>query len=247
MRAIIVDDEQPAIDELNFLLENYEAIEVLSSFNEPKKALAYILLNEVDVIFLDISMPEMDGFALAEVLIRLRKPPAIVFVTAYDEYAIKAFDVNAIDYLLKPVTYDRLDKAVLKLSQLEKQVEPISNLLKERYIEQRAKRLPLWKNDRIHLISPKDIAFIEASDGETTIHTSKGTFVSNESLNHYEDILTTYGFFRCHRSYLIHLECIKEIVPWFNNTYIVKLQGYDSQDVPVSRRNIKDFKTLLQL
>ena len=188
-----------------------------------------------------------DGFALAEVIIRLRQSPKIIFVTAYDEYAIKAFEVNAVDYLLKPVTRDRLDLAVAKLEHIKPDADPIKDLLKNRYLEQKAKRLPLWKDDRIHLISPRDIAYIEAKDGESHIYTKKGLFISTDPLGHFEDLLVNYGFFRCHRSYLIHIDAIVEIIPWFNNTYAVKLAGCEGQDIPISRRNVKDFKELLHL
>lgn len=250
MNVLIVDDEQLAIDELEFLLRAYDGIEIKGSYTSPKKALEYVLMNDVDVIFLDISMPEMDGFILAEALLRLRKPPYIVFVTAYDEYAIKAFEINAVDYLLKPLTSDRLTKTVDKLVQLgpsEDAINAVQKVVSQRYIEKRAIRLPLWRDDRIHLISPESIAFMETKDGDTHIKTEKGDFISTETLGHYEEILQSYGFFRCHRSYLIRLESISEVIPWFNNTYQVKLSGYEEDEIPVSRRNVKAFKEHLNM
>lgn len=258
IKIIIVDDEHPALDELNFLLKSYSNIEILESFSEPKKALEYILLHEVDAVFLDISMPELDGFTMAEAIIRLRKPPYIIFATAYDEYAIKAFEVNAIDYLLKPITEERLDTTINRLnnimatSQVEKNKQlkednlAIKQLLDNRYKESQRTRLPLWKNDRIHLINPNDISYLETKDGETQVYTKKGTFTCSESLNHFEEILKDYAFFRCHRSYLIHINSISEVIPWFNNTYVVKIVGYELE-IPISRRNVKEFKKLLNL
>jgi DNA-binding LytR/AlgR family response regulator len=249
INIILVDDEQPALDELAFLLNDKSDIHILGVFTAPKKALEFILLNDVDAAFLDISMPDMDGFLLAEAIIRLRKPPHIIFATAYDTYAIKAFDVNAIDYLLKPIREDRLDLTLERLRakiQTAPSIAPLNHLLKERYIEKRTTRIPLWKNDRIHLISPEDITYIESKDKETLINTKKGQFISLEPLTHYESILTNYPFFRCHRSFMIHLDDIKEVIPWFNNTYAVKLSGYEIE-IPISRRNIKDFKHLMNL
>jgi DNA-binding LytR/AlgR family response regulator len=258
IKVLLIDDEQPALDELEFLLNNYPALHIEGKFSNPKKALEYILLHDVDAVFLDISMPELDGFMLAEALIRLRKPPYIIFATAYDEYAIRAFEVNAIDYLLKPITNDRLETTIsrllevtenrkyMKTNQQERDNQALKQLLNQRYKDNATTRLPLWKNDRIHLVNPNDIAYVETKEGETHLHTRKGDFISSESLTHYEDILSCYSFFRCHRSYMIHLDLIAEVIPWFNNTYVVKVQGYDVE-IPISRRNIRAFKNLLNI
>jgi DNA-binding LytR/AlgR family response regulator len=258
IKLLLIDDEQPALDELEYLIKDYSQLNIVGKFTEPKKALEYILLHEVDAVFLDISMPEIDGFALAEAIIRLRQAPHIIFATAYDEYAIKAFEVNAIDYLVKPITTARLDKTIQRLHdiytksklQQEKQVEvdtiALKQMLQDRYVDNMSTRIPLWKNDRIHLINPDDISYIETNEGETKLYTKKGMFLSSESLSHYETILSSYHFYRCHRSYLIHIDHISEIIPWFNNTYAVKISGYDL-DIPISRRNTKEFKDLLHL
>ena len=247
MKVFLIDDEQPAIDELQWLLEKYKDIEVADTFARPRKALEAILMKEPEAIFLDIQMPEMDGFELAEALLRLRKPPKIVFVTAYDDYAIQAFEVNAVDYLLKPVESCRLEQALTRLREAVQPKGPVEKVIKDHYLAGRAKRLPLWKDDRIHLISPEDIVYLETHEGETDIYTAKGHFITSESMGHYEEILAGYGFYRCHRSYMIRLEAISEIIPWFNNTYQVKVIGYGDADIPVSRRNVKEFKELLQL
>lgn len=258
IKTILIDDEKPALDELEYLLNSYPQLEIVATFSEPKKALEYIILNPVDAVFLDISMPELDGFTMAEAIIRLRKPPQIIFATAYDEYAIKAFEVNAIDYLLKPITGVRLDTTINRLVSViesskdtvtlkaREDTKALKEMLANRYKDTQTTRLPLWKNDRIHLINPNDIAYIETNDGNTMIYTRKGVFTCCEPLNHFEEILTNYSFFRCHRSFIIHINSIAEVIPWFNNTYAVKISGYDIE-VPVSRRNVKVFKELLNI
>ncbi len=258
IKVLLVDDEQPALDELAFLLKPFINLNIVATFNEPKKALEYILLNDVDAIFLDISMPELNGFEMAEAIVRLRKPPYIIFATAYDDYAIKAFEVNAIDYLLKPITQERLETTINRLVSIinassesnarkkEEDTLALKQLLNNRYKEKQTTRLPLWKNDRIHLVNPHDISYLETRDGQTLIYSKKGTFTCSESLSHFEEILVNYSFFRCHRSYMIHINSVAEVIPWFNNTYAVKINGYEVE-VPVSRRNVKDFKELLNL
>lgn len=247
MKVFLIDDEQPAIDELAWMLESYKDLEVTGTFNDPKKALEGILLKAPEAVFLDIKMPGMDGFELAEALMRLRQPPKIVFVTAYDDYAIQAFEINAVDYVMKPVEEDRLSKAVDRLRQQVQVGDNVNQMIKDRYLTNKAVRVPLWKDDRIYLVKPEDITYLETQNGETTLHTAKGHFMTTEALGHYEEILAGYGFYRCHRSYIIRLEAITEVIPWFNNTYQIKVKGYPEAEIPVSRRSVKEFKALLNL
>lgn len=250
VKIMIVDDEKIALDELKFLLSTYEDVHVIGAFTDPRKALETILITDVDVVFLDISMPEIDGFMIAEAILKLKNPPYIVFSTAYDEYAINAFEINAIDYLLKPILEDRLDCTIKrikeKINNTEKNQEVVSKCINNRYAEHHISKIPLWKNDRIYLIEPRDITYCSSSEGETIIHTNNDEFITSDSLNYYENILLPYNFFRCHRSFLIHIDDIKEITPWFNNTYAVTLKN-SKETIPISRRKSKEFKELLNL
>lgn len=251
IKIIVVDDEKAAVDELAYMLSQYKDIQIISTFTDPKKALEAILIYDTDVIFLDISMPEMDGFVLAEAVLKLKEAPFIVFVTAYDEYAINAFEINAVDYLLKPVHEMRLDRTVQRIREkLEDKSEIQSNIkamVKDRYVEHQSTKLPLWKNDRIYLVKPENIIYCTCSGGETFIYTHKNEFISTDSLNHFDEILSPYNFFRCHRNYLIQLDEIKEIIPWFNNTYAVKMNDHTEDSIPISRRKAKVFKERLKL
>lgn len=250
IKTIVVDDEKAAADELTYMLREYKDIQIINTFTDPKKALEAVLTHDTDVIFLDISMPEMDGFVLAEAVLKLKEAPFIVFVTAYDEYAINAFEINAVDYLLKPVHEDRLDRTVQRIREKLKDKAEIQSgvktMIKERYVENKSTKLPLWKNDRIYLVRPKDVIYCTCSGGETFIYTHKDKFASTDSLNHFEEILMPYHFFRCHRNFLIQLDEIKEIVPWFNNTYAVKM-NHNEASIPISRRKAKAFKEHLKL
>lgn len=250
IKIVLVDDEKAAVEELEYLLGKHEDVQIIGAYTDPKKALEKILIIDTDVVFLDISMPEIDGFVLAETLLKLKKPPFIVFVTAYDEFAINAFEINAVDYLLKPIEEERLNRTILrireKLKNKSKIQSEVNMLVKNRYAEKKPSKLPLWKNDRIYLVKPEDITYCTCSGGETIIYTKEDTFISNDSLNHFDEILTPYNFFRCHRSFLIHLDDIKEIIPWFNNTYAVKINNCE-ESIPISRRKVKEFKELLEL
>lgn len=248
IKTVLVDDEKPALDELVYLLQAYDNIEISGAYTNPLAALEAIHRSPVDVVFLDISMPEMDGFMFAETLLKFTPSLLIVFATAYDEHAIQAFDIHAIDYILKPLIEGRLDRTIKRIEeQLKKQPiqhEPLQNLLSS--TQKKYSKLPVWKNDRIYLVSTSDILFCTTTENETKIVTEKECFFTIESLSDLEQVLDPDAFFRCHRSFMIRLDAIYEVIPWFNNTYAVKFKGCN-EEVPVSRRNIKTFKTLLHI
>lgn len=250
IKVILVDDEKPALDELSYMLKTYTEFQIIGAFTDPVLALEAIYETPVDVVFLDISMPEMNGFMLAKLLLKLPHCPLIVFATAYDEYAVSAFEIQALDYLLKPLTEERLLKTITyikkQLAKHKRDLNPLQQLLSVDKSTKNHQKLPLWKKDRIYLVNKSDILFCTTNENETTIVTSKESFVLSDTLTDLENQLDDPAFFRCHRSYLIRLDAISEIIPWFNNTYAVKFKGYP-EAVPISRRNAKQFKTLMNL
>jgi len=245
IRTIIVDDELPAIDELEYLLSECETIEVVNTFLNPVKALEYLLINEVDVCFVDVSMPLMNGFEFASALSRFKNPPIVVFATAYDEYAIQAFEINAVDYILKPISKERLK---LTCKRIEKSIvlESNGNVFNAVKEIKRVERIPLWKNDRMNIVPIDCIIYIEVADSKTTVYTVESEYITNDSLQYFSDLLPEDKFYRCHRNFIINLDEILEVIPWFNNTYVVKVNKYD-KEIPISRRNLKQFKQLLNL
>ena len=250
IKVIVVDDEKPALEELVYMLQTYEEIEIAGAFTDPAAVLAFMGRETADVVFLDISMPEIDGFMLARMLMKLALPPIIVFATAYDEYAVQAFEIHAIDYVLKPLTEARLSKTIERIKKQIQQKESNALSVKEVLYQvkqpKKSDKLPVWKNDRIYLIDKKDILFCTTNENETTIVTKKERFITSDTLTELENQLEDSTFFRCHRSYIIRLEAVSEIIPWFNNTYAVKFQGC-TEEVPISRRNTKLFKALMQI
>lgn len=231
IRVIIIDDELPGIDELKYYLEKRQNFEIVGTFTDPKQGLMAIIQETPEVVFLDIHMPELKGDAIAEMISALDNPPCIIFVTAYDEYAVKAFEVNATDYILKPIQEERFNKILNK-------IEKSKN-------KESLQKLPLWKGDKIVIVDIDDILFITNDNKELLIHTTQGVFHKKDNLTSFEEELG-YNFFRCHRNFVINLNRIDEIIPWFNNTYVVKYNKYEL-DIPVSRRNTKIFKERLKL
>ncbi|PYG87465.1 LytTR family two component transcriptional regulator [Ruminiclostridium sufflavum DSM 19573] len=252
MRAILVDDEKAALDNLCFYLSKFEDIKIKGMYQDPAEALPRIVKEKPDVVFLDISMPEMSGMQAAAEILKLEEGIKIVFATAYDEYAIKAFELNAIDYLLKPFSQQRIELAVNRVKKLLSEQNK-DNFIRERQVIQfeaskkELIKIPLWKNDRIFLCAPPDICYISSEEGGVNIYTiSGGVYRSKDTLSYFERMLDSRRFFRCHKSFIINMMKINEVIPWFNNTYVLKMEGSE-EEVPVSRNYIKGFKSLFDL
>lgn len=196
---MIVDDEAPARSELRFLLEQTGKIGTITEASSVRSAIEMLMESRVDVVFLDISMPGASGLQLAEALHKLKNPPAIVFVTAYSDHAVEAFDVDAVDYLMKPVEEARLDRAIDKVMQRAKPVTDSKVTIE---------RIPVEKGGRKVLIPVDDIRFIMAKDDYSCIYTVDDRFLSTTSLAQFEAKLCDFGFFRVHRRYIVNLACV---------------------------------------
>jgi two-component system response regulator LytT len=236
IKAIIVDDEAPSRSELRFLLDETRQVEIVAEAVNVREAIERLKEKGADVMFLDINMPGASGLQLAEALNRLKYPPAIVFVTAYSEHAAKAFDVNAVDYLVKPVETDRLLQALAKVRH---HVASFSR-------EQQAERIPVEKSGKKLLVSTDKIHYIMAKDDYSYLHTETDRYLSTVSLAQLEARLEPYGFFRVHRRYLVNLSCVEEVVPVSGGTLLLTLSG-EEENIPVSRRRVAALKKALGL
>lgn len=244
MRVLLVDDEELSLLELEYILENVDYIDSISKASSGFEALKLCRKNDFDVLFLDIKLGDTNGIKVAQRLIESKNPPIIVFVTAYDDYAVKAFELQAVDYVLKPFSKERIIKTLDRLKGIFKnknkkqdKIEKNINVLNKLVIEQ---------ENSIALVDIEKIIFIKADGRNSEIKTLDGKFKSKSSLKELERRLDN-RFFRPHRSYIINLERIKEVVPWFNGTYIVKMDRYDKVDIPVTRKNTARFKKILNL
>ncbi|NTU88922.1 MAG: response regulator transcription factor [Actinobacteria bacterium] len=236
LKAIIVDDEAPARSELRFMLEETGQVEVTAEATNVREAIERLKDCGADVMFLDISMPGTTGIQLAEALARLKYPPAVIFVTAYSEHAVKAFDVNAIDYLVKPVETERLRQALAKV---RKSISGSSRSAQK-------ERIPVEKGGKKLLIPADKIHFIMAKDDYSYLHTDTDRYLSTVSLAQLEAKLEPYGFFRVHRRYLVNLSCVAEVDPVSGGTLMLSLVGEEEQ-IPVSRRRVASLKKALGL
>ena len=234
LKAIIVDDEAPARSELRFLLDETGQVEVAAEAANVREAIEKLKESGADIMFLDVDMPGANGLQLADALRTLKYPPYIVFVTAYSEYAVKAFEVNATDYLVKPVETARLQQAINKVRQL----------IAAQGRSTSGERIPVEKGGRKLLIAADKIRYIMAKEDYSYIHTSTDErYLSTTSLAQLEEKLEPLGFFRVHRRYLVNLAFVKEVVPVNGGTLEIAITGEEEgPKIPVSRRRVSSFK-----
>ncbi|MGE6664563.1 LytR/AlgR family response regulator transcription factor [Paenibacillus xylanexedens] len=266
MRALIVEDEILASEELNYLIQEHSQIEVVDRLEDGLDVLKFLQEQEVDVIFLDINIPSLDGMMLAHHIGKFATKPYIVFTTAYKEHAAEAFELEAFDYILKPYDEKRIAAMLHKLEMafkrdhvpVEQHVEDGSaptadgstahgELVRERDTNSHTdRRINLLRNDNIIVTDTADIYYAEAQEKVTKVYTKNGEFTMPVSISDFHSRLPQDTFFRCHRSYVVNLSQIREIVPWFNNTYLLRLRDLEAE-VPVSRGKVKEFRQLMRI
>lgn len=236
MKIAVIDDERPARSELLYLLKMCQPEAEYLEASSGEQMLELLETEKPDLCFVDISLGSMNGTTLASLIKNKSPETAVVFATAYQEYAVKAFELGAVDYLLKPFDLDRV-KVALK-----------------RALEQGAKKSTAVSKNRIMVQGPnsmqviniKDIVYIETENRICRIYTAKECFEQTESLGHYEKRLEGYDFYRIHKSYLINLAYVKELIPSYNNGYAVKLKGFEKNPLPVGRQQIKVLRHLFE-
>ena len=242
---IIVEDEKPARDLIRAYLEGNANINLLGEYDNGFDGLKAINELKPDAIFLDVQMPKLTGFEMLEVLEHL---PEVVFTTAYDQYAIQAFEQNAVDYLLKPFSRDRFQEAIGKLeSRIESQkdtgndrtgIERIRQHLAES--EEKLHRVVIKKSGKIHVISTDDINYMEAQDDYVMIYTNEGRYLKQQTMKYFEKHLDSQQFVRVHRSYIANITHIERIEPYEKSNFILILK--DGNKVPVSRNGMQVLK-----
>ncbi|WP_107943129.1 LytTR family DNA-binding domain-containing protein [Metasolibacillus sp. FSL H7-0170] len=240
-KVFIIDDEPLARDELKYLLSQFSEIEVVGESEDLQQVLEGNLIEEIDCLFLDIELSDKNGIEQAKELLQREDKPLIVFATAYDDYAIDAFNMNAFDYILKPFEQQRIEQTILKLMTMTKKSERKEPAVKEK-IKQMGK-IAVSNEDRIALIKLQDVLYFTSEGSKTKVITEQKCYSSAESLIMLEKKLTP-NFIRIHRAFLINLEHLQELESWGTSKYNVILQGGHS--VPVSRMYVKEIRKIFE-
>jgi two-component system, LytTR family, response regulator LytT len=245
LKAFIVDDEPLARDELTYLLKRSKQIEIVGESDSVESSFEKISNLELDVIFLDIQLADESGIEIAALVNKLDHPPFIVFATAFDEYALKAFELNAVDYILKPFDEKRVLQTIEKLYKLieyKKQAIPFP-IQKNNFVNERSEKLAITIDEKIVIVNISDILYIGTNEGKTVIATGNSKYSVSDTLITFERKLQHSSIIRVHRAYLVNVDAIVEIEPWFNSTYNLIMK--DGEKVPVSRTYTKELKQLL--
>jgi len=258
INIIIVDDEKPARDELAFLLKSGQEVNVIGQGKNGVEALALIKEHSPDLVFLDVQMPGLDGFGVLKKLVeRKMKMPHVVFATAFDQYAVQAFEVNAVDYVLKPFDKSRIAKAIQRARKMMDTQTTATDRL-EQLVSQlaSAKQNPpspavkvlITTQQKLLLVNAEDMIFASIDGGMITVVARDLEGSSNyRTLEEMEQALASDIFWRPHRSYLVNIHHIKEVIPWFKSTFMLKMDDKKQTQVPVSRSQTKRLRELFKV
>jgi len=244
-KVIIIDDEPLARSIVAEYLQGHPQLQLVQECNDGFEGIKAIMQHQPDLIFLDIQMPKINGFEMLELV---EQPPAVIFTTAFDEYAIKAFETHAVDYLLKPFSKERFDKAVQKWMDQKSAPAPAAT---ETLLETASltpgqnQRIVVKNGSKIKIIPVQDVLFLEAADDYVKIHTADSYYLKNKTMAHFEKALDTHQFARCHRSYLINVQHIARIDPYEKDGHIAILKS--GAKVPVSKTGYVKLRQVLGL
>ncbi len=248
IKTILIDDEPLSREIIKSYLTSYKNIEVVAECNDGFEGVKSIIQHQPDLIFLDIQMPKINGFEMLELL---EKVPSVIFTTAFDEYAIRAFETNAVDYLLKPFSADRFRKAVDKFLEKKSTANVGSKEDTETLLESvaaspnQAERVVVKTGNKVKIIPLHDIHFLEADDDYVKIITSEGSYLKNRTMQFYEKTLDPKFFVRVHRSFIVHVNQITRIDPYQKETHLAILR--DGKQIPVSKTGYSKLKEILGL
>ena len=243
-KVIIIDDEPLARSIVKEYLQKHSELELVQECGDGFEGLKAIQQHQPDLIFLDIQMPKINGFEMLELI---DEPPSVIFTTAFDEYAIKAFEAHAIDYLLKPFNEERFDKAIQKWeSKIGIPREPTKDLLETASLSPaQSQRIVIKDGAKIKIIPAHEILYLEAADDYVKVHTKDGYFLKNKTMSHFEQVLDKQLFVRSHRSYIVNIQQITRIDPYEKDNHVAILRN--GAKVPVSRSGYGKLRQVLGL
>ena len=257
INTLIVDDEKPARDELAYLLKGFPEINVIAQGKNGVEAVSLIKEHAPDLVFLDVQMPGLDGFGVLKKLVeRKMRVPHVVFATAFDHYAVQAFDVNAVDYVLKPFDKARISKAISRARKAMETQIPAAERLEQLVLQLGAGKpasttpvkVLVKSQQRLLLVDADDLIWASVEDGAITVMAKDAEGSSNyRTLEELNAALDSDSFWRPHRSFLVNIHHIKEVVPWFKSSYMLKMNDKKQTEVPVSRAQTKRLRELFKL
>ncbi|HYV91340.1 MAG TPA: LytTR family transcriptional regulator DNA-binding domain-containing protein [Chitinophagales bacterium] len=244
IKAVIIDDEPLARSIVRDYLQSFSQVEISAECNDGFEGVKAVQENKPDLIFLDIQMPKINGFEMLELI---EQPPAVIFTTAYDEFAIRAFEANAVDYLLKPLNQERFNNAVKKFlnqhetSSPKKSAQQLLETISQ--TPPQNQRIVVKIGSRIKIIPLQDVHYIEAADDYVNVVTSEGSFLKNKTMNFFEKNLDVQQFVRTHRSYIVNVQQITRIDAYEKESHLAILQS--GKQIPVSKSGYFNLKEVL--
>ncbi|HZG15599.1 MAG TPA: LytTR family DNA-binding domain-containing protein [Candidatus Bathyarchaeia archaeon] len=257
LKVFIVDDERPARAELRYLLEQMTDVEVIGEAASGEEALERIPNLAPDAVFLDIHLHDLDGVNVGQELLEtMQKPPMVIFASAYEIHAVRAFETEAVDYIVKPFSSHRLEKTVCRIRKwmaqrygedMQQSVieQKLAAILQNALTVKQPKRVPVEKNGKILLIDPSEIIFATLEGRYASIYTENEQYATSFTLQELESRLPEEVFFRTHRAYIVNLAKTSELVPWFKGAVHLVMADRDKTEVPVSRTAVKEVKRRL--
>jgi two-component system LytT family response regulator len=243
MRVVIVDDEFPSVEYLRAHLEEYPELEIEATFTDPAEALSYLIRNDCDLLFLDVEMPNISGLYIAEQVVHLHPQTNICFITAHSEGAVKAFELNAIDYIPKPFTAQRLEQCLRRIKE-RPPVESESFEFLSQGTDYSLNIICGYNAEDVVLINVQDIYYFETMQSTVFIHTKNQVYRGNKPLSFYEEKLKALYFFKTHKCFLVNLSKVDRFSPRINYTYDIFFKDIKDR-IPLSRNNVKALKNYL--
>lgn len=250
IKVLLIEDESPAIEELTYLIKESDSSIEVRFADSGLKGLEMAKKRAFDVFFIDIALPDITGIEAAEEILKINSKAAIVFSTAYDEYAVKAFELNEVDYILKPYSYERVLSCLEKVKEKIKTgfvpiTDEIAAIIKKSL--KKPNKLVVEKRGKYVVLDHDEIYWIEAFEGKGLIHTYEENYYVNQTMGQLENILEKTTFLRIHRSYFVNLNFIKELEPSFYGAYSVVLKDKNSSKLTVGRDRVKQLKEVLKM
>jgi DNA-binding LytR/AlgR family response regulator len=243
MKVLLVDDEKYIRDEFKYFLEKYSDIEICGETGRGDEVIPLIKKLKPDLVFLDINLQTDSGLIIARKILEMKNPPQIVLATAFDQHAVKGFEMGVVDYIVKPIMEDRLKKCI---DRARKNMDNYSKKEEKEDFESHIDKIAVKKSDKFYLVKLKDVVYLEYSDNRINVFTRDEKYYMNMTMKEFEE-KSGPAFIRTHKSFIVNLDYVNEIIPWFNYTFKLRLKHYENNEIPVSRSYLKDFKNKLNI